>query len=73
MTNCSLKMGSWMVTKGSSPSAKRCGRLGPLGGVLFIAVVEPDELVAVDAVEGQDDHDDEVRDEQGVVPAVVRW
>ncbi len=44
-----------------------------LGGVLAVLVVEIDELVAMQAVEGQDDHHDEVRDEQrGVepVPAV---
>ena len=43
------------------------------GGVLAVLVVEIHELVAMHAVERQDDHHDEVRDEQrGVepVPAV---
>ena len=41
--------------------------LVPAGGVLLVAEVEPDELVAVEAEEGQDDHDEEVGDEEGVV------
>ena len=45
-----------------------------MGGLALVAVVEPDELVAMDAVEGEDDHHDEVGDEQADVegvPAVV--
>ena len=44
-----------------------------LGGVLPVFVIEINELVAMQAVEGQNDHHDEIRDEQrGVepVPAV---
>ena len=69
MTNCSLKMGSWMVTRGSC--SKWQWRL--FGGVLAVFVVEVDELITMHAVKGQDDHHDEIRDEQrGVepVPAV---
>ena len=40
------------------------GRLGRTWLRCAVAVVEPDELVAMDAVERQDDHHDEVRDEQ---------
>ena len=50
------------------------GRLVRVRGLALVAVVEPDELVAMDAVEGEDDHHDEVRDEQADVegvPAVV--
>jgi len=42
--------------------------------IAAVAVVDPHELVAVNAVERQDDHHDEVRDEdQGieVVPTVI--
>jgi hypothetical protein len=38
--------------------------------VALVAEVEPDELIAVDAVEGEDDHHDEVRDEQRDVEGV---
>ncbi len=50
------------------------GRLVGVGGLALVAVVEPDELVPMDAVEGQDDHYDEVGDEEADVegvPAVV--
>src|SRR5581483_10460491 len=47
-----------------------CGRLVRVGGFALVAVVEPDELVAVDAVEGEDHHHDEVGDEQADVEGV---
>jgi hypothetical protein len=43
----------------------RAARAG-VAALLLVAVVEPDELVAMDAVEGEDDHHDEVGDEQQV-------
>ena len=71
MTNCSLKMGSWMVTKGNAPASSKCaaGWSGP-GFPFAIAIVEPDELIAVDSVERQDDHDDEIRNQQRNVKGV---
>jgi hypothetical protein len=47
-----------------------CGRFVGLGLVALVAEIEPDELVAMDAVEGEDDHHDEVRDQQGDVKGV---
>ena len=41
-----------------------------MGFVAAVAVVDPDELVAVDTVEGEDDHHDEVRDEDRDVEGV---
>ena len=46
---------------------KAGGGVVPAGGVVFVAEVEPDELVAMEAEEGQDDHNEEVGDEEGVV------
>jgi hypothetical protein len=43
-------------------------------GLALVAVVEPDELIAMDAVEGEDDHHDAVGHEEADVegvPAVV--
>ncbi len=47
-----------------------CGRLAPPGGFLLIPHVEPDELVAMDSVEGEDDHDDEVGNQHRRVEGV---
>ena len=50
------------------------GRSVGVGSLPLVAEVEPDELIAVDAVEGEDHHDDEVRHQQADVegvPAVV--
>jgi len=47
--------------------------LVPLRSVLLVFVVEPDQLIAMKSVEGQDDHHDEVRNQQtGIerVPAI---
>ena len=47
-----------------------------MGLVASVSVVDPDELVAVDSVEGEDHHDDEVGDEQPYVegiPAVIAF
>ena len=43
---------------------------GLAGGILLVPVVEPDELVAMDAVKGEHDHDQEVGDEQEAVEPV---
>ena len=66
MTNCSLKIGNCMVTRGSS--SKR--DFGSRAGLLAVAVVHPDELVAVESIGGQNDEDNEVRDQQHHVEAV---
>jgi len=52
------------------------GRFFGVGGFALVAVVEPDELIAMDAVEGKDHHDDEVGNEEADVegvPAVVAF
>ena len=40
-----------------------------MGFIPAVAVVDPDELVAVDAVEGQDEHHDEIGDEDEGIEA----
>jgi hypothetical protein len=46
------------------------GRLAGVGLVALVAVVKPDELIAVDAVECQNDHHQEVGDEKAHVEGV---
>jgi hypothetical protein len=41
-----------------------------VGFVTLVAVVEPDELVTMNAVEGEDDHHQEIGDEQADVEGV---
>ena len=56
MTNCSLKMGSWTVTRGQLVEV--AGRVGVV--VLAVLEVVVAHGIAVNAVEGQHDHDGEV-------------
>ena len=46
------------------------GRLLRVRLVAFIAVVEPDELIAVNAVESEDDHHHEIGDKQADIEGV---
>jgi hypothetical protein len=45
-------------------------RLVVLRGIPPVAVIKPHKLIAVNAVERQDDHHDEVRNEQGDIERV---
>ena len=56
--------------EGELAFGKARGRLAPLGGFLLVPHVEPDELVAMDSVEGEDDHDDEVGNQHRRVEGV---
>src|ERR1700722_17275792 len=49
---------------------KPCRRLVPLGCILLISEVEPDELVAMNSVKSEDDHHDEVGNQEACVEGV---
>ena len=65
-TNCSLKMGSCTVMLGSS--SKRPARRAHL--LLAVPVIAVNQLVAMNAVEGEQDHHDEVRNQEREVEAI---
>ena len=67
MTNCSLIDGELDGDERKFVLGEARGRLVGVRGFALVAVVEPDELIAMDAVEGEDDHYDEVGHEEADV------
>jgi hypothetical protein len=65
-----VKDGQLDGDEGKLAFGKLGGGLIPLGGVLAVAVLEPDQLIAVHAVEGEDQHDDEVGNKQADIEGV---
>jgi len=66
MTYRSLKMGSWMVTRGP---LRGLAAAGP-GTFFAVLVVVVDEPIAMEAVTGEDNEDDEIGNHHGEVERV---
>jgi hypothetical protein len=65
-TNCSLKIGNWMVTRGRiGEAARRFNRT-----ILSVLVIQVNQHITVHTVRSQKDKHDEVRDQQRHVKSI---